>query len=640
MEGYYDGTIFHRVIKDFMAQGGDPTGTGEGGESIYGHPFKDEFHSRLKFNHRGLLACANQARDGAARQCCTARAAGAAPPRLPCCIAPPTHPPTHPPPPHMHTHHTHKRAHPHPPLQHQALCHQTQRYSVYAGCHLVLDTRQNKPNTNGSQFFVTLDRADHCDRQYTIFGKVTGDTIYNLLRFNELDVGADDRPEQVGAPVRAVAGRRAATGAAPGDAKEAAAKAEAERRDREAKAAAKKAAKKNFRRAGGAAEGLGGCRCHARARLMSFGDEAEEEDQEAAAAARQLKIRSAHDALEDERLSKEAALEVDMDRVRAAMRAAKQQTAGPAEAGGGGGAAAAHEEQDFGAKMRERLQAKRKALGHEAVLAAGRAKQQEQEQKPEREPEEQAGPPSGGDEGSDEEEEEEAAGGERKRSKLAELGRGRSSARAAVLPSKQIKIADAELLTEWERRRQEYKQRKRLGGAREKDTAAKLAEFTQRLKAAGAKAAAKGAEEERKQQDEEGGKEAGYDGKARRGGSRSRGRAREPGRWVRKDIDHRAYMPAAWRVDAYLEDESDDDTLASLRQHRRGGECAGAPPRLSLARRRALAFAKEQLDAMARRESVDDYEVYDPLADAKKKFNKEVQRAKKRGSEWAGRSIT
>lgn len=40
MEGYYDGTVFHRVVQDFIVQGGDPTGTGMGGESIYGKPFK------------------------------------------------------------------------------------------------------------------------------------------------------------------------------------------------------------------------------------------------------------------------------------------------------------------------------------------------------------------------------------------------------------------------------------------------------------------------------------------------------------------------------------------------------------------------------------------------------------------------
>ncbi len=39
MEGYYDNTIFHRIIKDFMVQGGDPSGIGTGGESIYGQPF-------------------------------------------------------------------------------------------------------------------------------------------------------------------------------------------------------------------------------------------------------------------------------------------------------------------------------------------------------------------------------------------------------------------------------------------------------------------------------------------------------------------------------------------------------------------------------------------------------------------------
>ena len=59
LEGYYDRTIFHRVIKEFMVQGGDPSGTGTGGESIYGGPFLDEFHSRLTFSHRGIVAMAN-----------------------------------------------------------------------------------------------------------------------------------------------------------------------------------------------------------------------------------------------------------------------------------------------------------------------------------------------------------------------------------------------------------------------------------------------------------------------------------------------------------------------------------------------------------------------------------------------------
>ncbi|HYK72706.1 MAG TPA: peptidylprolyl isomerase [Pseudoneobacillus sp.] len=57
-EGYFNGLIFHRVIKDFMIQGGDPQGTGMGGESIYGQPFEDEFSDKL-FNLRGALSMAN-----------------------------------------------------------------------------------------------------------------------------------------------------------------------------------------------------------------------------------------------------------------------------------------------------------------------------------------------------------------------------------------------------------------------------------------------------------------------------------------------------------------------------------------------------------------------------------------------------
>ncbi|NXQ20592.1 CWC27 protein, partial [Peucedramus taeniatus] len=111
MEEYYNNTIFHRVVPGFIVQGGDPTGTGSGGESVYGAPFKDEFHSRLRFNRRGLVAMAN------------------------------------------------------------------------AG-----------PHDNGSQFFFTLGRADELNNKHTIFGKVTGDTIYNMLRLAEVEVDKEERP--------------------------------------------------------------------------------------------------------------------------------------------------------------------------------------------------------------------------------------------------------------------------------------------------------------------------------------------------------------------------------------------------------------------------------------------------------------
>jgi peptidyl-prolyl cis-trans isomerase B (cyclophilin B) len=61
-EGYYDGLTFHRVIKDFMIQGGDPTGSGMGGESIWGESFEDEFSDTLQ-PYRGALCMANSGPD-------------------------------------------------------------------------------------------------------------------------------------------------------------------------------------------------------------------------------------------------------------------------------------------------------------------------------------------------------------------------------------------------------------------------------------------------------------------------------------------------------------------------------------------------------------------------------------------------
>ena len=59
-KGFYDGVIFHRVIPGFMIQGGDPTGTGAGGESLWGKNFEDECKATVAFDKPGLLAMANR----------------------------------------------------------------------------------------------------------------------------------------------------------------------------------------------------------------------------------------------------------------------------------------------------------------------------------------------------------------------------------------------------------------------------------------------------------------------------------------------------------------------------------------------------------------------------------------------------
>ena len=109
LESYFDNCPFHRVIPGFIAQSGDPTGTGTGGHSIYGSPFVDEIHSRLRFTRRGLLAMANQ----------------------------------------------------------------------------------GLPNSNTSQFFFTLASTPELAKKHTIFGKIVGDTIFNLMRISEIELDGE-----------------------------------------------------------------------------------------------------------------------------------------------------------------------------------------------------------------------------------------------------------------------------------------------------------------------------------------------------------------------------------------------------------------------------------------------------------------
>ncbi|XP_078405075.1 spliceosome-associated protein CWC27 homolog [Cetorhinus maximus] len=195
LEGYYDNTIFHRVVPGFIVQGGDPTRSGTGGESIYGKPFKDEFHSRLRFNRRGLVAMAN------------------------------------------------------------------------AG-----------PHDNGSQFFFTLGPADELNNKHTIFGKVTGDTIYNILRLAEVEIDKDERPISPHKIKSTEVLHNSFDDIVPRVLK----KHKKEKREEEVKKSYSKGTK-NFS-------------------LLSFGEEAEEEEEEVNRVSQSMKgkSKSSHDLLKDD----------------------------------------------------------------------------------------------------------------------------------------------------------------------------------------------------------------------------------------------------------------------------------------------------------------------------------------------------
>ncbi|CAM9171691.1 unnamed protein product [Chrysoparadoxa australica] len=215
LEGYYDNTIFHRVIPKFMVQGGDPTGSGQGGESIYGKAFKDEPHQRIKFNHRGQVACANE----------------------------------------------------------------------------------NVPNSNHSQFFFTMDKCEWIDKKHTIFGKITGNTIFNALRMGSVDTDANDRPID---PIRLESAEvllnpfdDCVPRYTPASHLAQPSKADALTMKKEPEKKKKKKGKKDFK-------------------LLSFGEEAQEEEVAVEGMTGSKGVVSAHDALGSELLRKEKAYDLEV----------------------------------------------------------------------------------------------------------------------------------------------------------------------------------------------------------------------------------------------------------------------------------------------------------------------------------------
>ncbi|KAL1552329.1 cytochrome P450 monooxygenase 57, variant 2 [Salvia divinorum] len=363
LEGYYDNTIFHRVIKSFLIQGGDPTGTGEGGESIYGSGFSDEFHSRLRFKHRGLVACAN---------------------------------------------------------------------------------KPDTPNSNGSQFFITLDRCDGLDKKHTIFGKITGDSIYNLLTLSEVECDKNDRPldplpkilsaEVLWNPFDDMVPRVISTKSSLLS---------------EKKEPKQKAVKK--------------------LNLLSFGDEAEEEEKELLAA--NPRIKSSHDVLNDPRLLKDG-LEKDLNSAeeqksresQLMVREALAKKQHKEELGAGTSDSPDHSDEDelsFDVRMRQQILRRRQEIGDKPTKKDLRNERTSSQKRA-------TSPPASR---SRVDEHDEKPKADKLSIKKKGLG---SEVRAERLDNAD---ADLQLLGEAERSRQLHKQKKRRRQGHEEDVLTKLENF-------------------------------------------------------------------------------------------------------------------------------------------------------------------
>nr|XP_007161133.1 hypothetical protein PHAVU_001G045200g [Phaseolus vulgaris]ESW33127.1 hypothetical protein PHAVU_001G045200g [Phaseolus vulgaris] len=203
------------------------------------------------------------------------------------------------------------------------------------------------PNSNGSQFFITLDRCDWLDRKHTIFGKVTGDTMYNLLRLGEVETDKNDRPldppkilsvEVLWNPFEDIVPRTLQ-------------KSQTEARvDAESKEQKKKGVKK--------------------LNLLSFGEEAEEDEKELASV--KQKIKSSHDVLNDPRLLKEETPDGELSSSRRDLQLSVRETLNskkeePQKDSAPGNIArldsSDDDEADFDSRMRMQILKKRKELG-------------------------------------------------------------------------------------------------------------------------------------------------------------------------------------------------------------------------------------------------------------------------------------